>query len=171
MRWANGRGTTTEIAIHPADAGLDSFHWRVSLASMIEDAPFSILPGVDRTLVVADGHGIELTVGTRRPHRVDQSGDPFTFPGDVPAFARLVSGPVSNLNVMTRRGHGDHRVERLHVEETVELSTTGLTIIHAVGSLTADDLALVNGDTAIVSGPPTRIQLDGRKADAIVIRL
>ena len=138
---------------------------------MVEDAPFSILPGVDRTLVVVNGHGIELTLGTRRPRRLGRSGDPFSFPGDVPAFARLVSGPVSNLNVMTRRGHGDHRVERLRVEGTVGLSTTGLTIIHVVGSLTADGLALANGDTAVVSGPPTRIQLDGREADAIVIRL
>ncbi len=171
MRWANGSGTTTEIAVHPADATLDSFAWRVSLARMVEDAAFSVMPDVDRTLLVVHGHGIDLAVGSRRPCRLGRSSEPFGFSGDLPAFARLVSGPVSNLNVMTRRGRGRHHVQRLRVAGTVELPTTGLTIIHAVGALTAGDLALADGDTAIVGEPSTCVRLHAREADAIVIRL
>jgi environmental stress-induced protein Ves len=56
--WKNGGGQTTDVAVFPDGAGLDDFDWRVSIARVDGDGPFSIFPGVDRPLdAVAVGAG------------------------------------------------------------------------------------------------------------------
>ena len=60
MPWKNGAGRTTEIAAHPAGAALDAFAWRVSIADVERDGPFSRFPGIDRTIVLLDGAGMRL---------------------------------------------------------------------------------------------------------------
>ena len=50
MPWKNGGGTTTEVAVSPEGAGLDHFDWRISMARVEQDGPFSTFPGIDRTL-------------------------------------------------------------------------------------------------------------------------
>jgi len=50
MPWKNGGGETVEIAISPQGAGLADFDWRVSMATVASDGPFSVFPGIDRTL-------------------------------------------------------------------------------------------------------------------------
>ncbi|MGX1974313.1 HutD/Ves family protein [Streptomyces kronopolitis] len=108
--WSNGGGVTREIAAHPPGAGWDGFAWRVSLADVTRDGPYSPLPGVRRILTVVDGAGLELTVdGAVRllpgGHR------PFAFPGGAATGSRLLDGPVINLNVMLREGRADATVE------------------------------------------------------------
>ncbi|GCD43076.1 HutD family protein [Streptomyces paromomycinus] len=108
--WSNGGGVTREIAAAPPGAGWDTFDWRVSLAEVGRDGPYSALPGVDRVLTVAEGAGLELTVdGTR--HVLPGPYRPFAFPGDAPAGCRLLDGPVVNFNVMLRRGRSTAVVE------------------------------------------------------------
>ncbi len=113
MPWKNGGGETVEVAVHPAVPGLDGFDWRVSMATVAADGPFSCFPGIDRTLAVLDGAGLELSVEGQGAHRLTPETAPLAFPGDVPAFARLVGGPVTDLNVMTRRRACRQRVTRL----------------------------------------------------------
>ena len=60
MPWKNGLGHTMQIATHPADADLASFVWRVSVAEVTQDGPFSPFAGVDRTLVLLTGAGMKL---------------------------------------------------------------------------------------------------------------
>ena len=43
MPWKNGGGQTTEIVVHPAGATLAEFDWRVSIADVDADGPFSQL--------------------------------------------------------------------------------------------------------------------------------
>jgi len=50
MPWKNGGGTTTEIAVAPEGASLNDFDWRISMAHVGADGPFSSFPGIDRTL-------------------------------------------------------------------------------------------------------------------------
>ena len=57
MPWKNGGGETTEIAVFPAGAGLDDFDWRVSMARVESSGPFSVFPGIDRTLAILEGEG------------------------------------------------------------------------------------------------------------------
>ncbi|MFD7630527.1 HutD family protein [Streptomyces sp. NPDC059851] len=101
--WKNGGGVTREIAAWPEAAGTDDFTWRVSLAEVVADGPFSAFPGVDRTLTLVEGAGMDLTVaGARRV--VDERFAPQDFPGDAPTGCRLLGGGVVNFNVMYRRG-------------------------------------------------------------------
>ena len=64
--WKNGGGSTTEIAVAPPGAGFDDFDWRVSLATITQDGPFSVFPGIDRTLALVDGDGVLLDFGDER---------------------------------------------------------------------------------------------------------
>ena len=102
MPWKNGGGVTTEIAAHPPGAGLDAIDWRLSLAEVAVDGPFSRFPGIDRTLVLLDGAGIRLelaghVVELRAPY------EPCAFSGDVEVDCRLLAGPVRDFNLMLRR--------------------------------------------------------------------
>ncbi|MEV0739844.1 HutD family protein [Streptomyces sp. NPDC050549] len=103
--WKNGGGVTREIAAWPEGSGMDDFAWRVSLAEVGADGPFSAFPDVDRTLTVVEGAGMDLTVDGER-QLVNTRYVPRDFRGDVPTGCRLLDGPVLNLNVMWRRGAG-----------------------------------------------------------------
>jgi environmental stress-induced protein Ves len=123
MPWKNGGGVTTEVAVSPAGAGLDDFDWRVSMARVEGGGPFSGFAGVDRTLAVLEGEGIVLDIAGRPPAEVTRASAPLSFPADVPTAAALISGPITDLNVMTRRGWMTHTVERLLVSAPLEIRT------------------------------------------------
>ncbi|KLK89717.1 hypothetical protein AA309_29825 [Microvirga vignae] len=106
--WKNGGGTTAEVAAFPEGSSLETFGWRVSMADVASDGPFSVFPGIDRTLIVIEGHGIELDVeGIAYP--LDGASPKLSFSGDDMTMGRLLSGPIRDLNVMTRRGQFRHR--------------------------------------------------------------
>ena len=44
--WKNGGGATREIACWPAGTGLDSFDWRISVATIAADGAFSLFAGI-----------------------------------------------------------------------------------------------------------------------------
>lgn len=121
MPWKNGMGTTTEIAVFPPNAGLDDFGWRISMADVVEDGSFSIFPGVDRTLCVLEGEGIELAVSGQGEARLDRDSEPFAFPADTHTSAKLVAGPITDLNVMTRRDAFRHAVARATLNDVGDL--------------------------------------------------
>ncbi|MBM6581028.1 HutD family protein [Microvirga sp. BT689] len=105
--WKNGGGTTAEVAAFPEGSGFDSFGWRISMADVASDGPFSLFPGIDRTLIVVEGGGIELDVeGIAYP--LDTANPKLSFSGDDITAGRLLSGPIRDLNVMTRRGQFRH---------------------------------------------------------------
>ena len=112
MPWKNGMGSTTEIAVSPGTEGLDGFDWRISMAEVKADGPFSSFPGIDRTLLVLQGDGIIVSVADRALVRLDRESI-HSFPGDQPTYASLVGGPIVDLNVMTRRGKLRHAVKRM----------------------------------------------------------
>ncbi|MET9405898.1 HutD family protein [Streptomyces sp. NPDC002935] len=101
--WKNGGGVTREILVRPEGADMAGFAWRVSLADVGADGPFSAFTGVDRILTMVEGAGMDLTVGGDH-RRVDTRYVPQRFPGDLPTDCRLLGGPVVNLNVMWNRG-------------------------------------------------------------------
>ena len=113
MPWKNGGGETVEIAVFPEDAGLSDFDWRVSMARVDDDGPFSSFPGIDRTLAVLEGAGIVLDVEDSKPKALTQASEPHAFPADLPTSARLIDGAVVDFNVMSRRGKFRHLVMRL----------------------------------------------------------
>jgi uncharacterized protein len=111
MPWKNGGGVTVEIAIHPPGASLEAFDWRVSMASVIEDGPFSRFADIDRTLSILSGEGLELFVAGDAPVILTMDSVPHGFAADADTLARLIDGPVTDFNVMTRRGRCRHSVQ------------------------------------------------------------
>ncbi len=116
MPWKNGGGETFEIAVSPPGASLEGMDWRISMAVVASDGPFSSFPGVDRTLTILDGEGLQLDVGAGHDVLLSTDSAPLHFPADVPTSARLVQGTVTDLNVMTRRQSYRHAVQRMMVE-------------------------------------------------------
>lgn len=130
MPWKNGGGVTTEIAVSPANAAVDDFHWRISMAKVGCDGPFSNFPNIDRTLTILDGEGVVLDIEAEAPVRLTPTTPPFAFRGDVATNARLISGPVADLNIMTRRGQWTHEVERRSIARAlIPVSDADLTMI------------------------------------------
>lgn len=139
-RWKNGGGSTTELAIEPPDASLERFDWRISMARVASDGPFSEFPGIDRTLAVISGNGLRLSIDGKPPVTLDRGSDPIQFPGDVATSARLLCGEITDLNVMSRRTRYGHRLWR--VQEPISSDFDG------------NDIAVVislDGTTRVIS--------------------
>jgi environmental stress-induced protein Ves len=103
MPWKNGGGNTTEIATFPEGSDFRSFIWRVSIAEVLQDGPFSPFAGVDRTLVLLAGGGMRLT-GEGAPIELRTAFAPIVFSGDAALQCGLLAGPVRDFNLMVRRG-------------------------------------------------------------------
>jgi environmental stress-induced protein Ves len=102
--WKNGGGVTREIARGSPPGGGQEWGWRVSLAEVAQDGPFSIFPETDRVIAVIDGAGMDLV----SPDGATVALEPFQavrLSGDEPLSGRLRRGPVRDLNVMVLRAH------------------------------------------------------------------
>lgn len=115
MPWKNGGGVTHEIAVSPPDASLEDFVWRLSMAEVAADGPFSSFAGIDRTLALMSGAGIELEFADGHTARVDPLQAPCSFDGGAGCFGRLIDGPILDLNIMTRRDRMTHRLTVLEL--------------------------------------------------------
>jgi environmental stress-induced protein Ves len=112
--WKNGGGVTREIIAWPPASDLSNFACRVSMARVSDGGPFSTFPGVDRILTVLEGKmTLELP---DRDVTLDGASEPFAFPGDIAVSARRPASPVTDFNVMTRRGEFSARVERVRFQ-------------------------------------------------------
>lgn len=171
MPWKNGRGETVEIAIFPAGTTVDTFDWRISMATVAEDGPFSIFPGIDRTLSILEGNGMELTVDGRQDTTLTGETAPYSFAADAPTTARLLGGPIVDLNVMTRRGSFSHSVETFSGTAVVTPGDgTTLILCHSgiVGiSHEATSERLAPLDCAIIP-PGRRVELTGTGSGFII---
>jgi environmental stress-induced protein Ves len=125
--WKNGAGTTREIAAEPPGAGLDGFAWRISVAELVQDGPFSAFPGIDRCITLLRGAGMTLRSGDGSvDRRIDRVGEPFFFAGEKPVEARLIGGDCEELNVMVRRGRHRAEVEALDARRSAGPALAGL---------------------------------------------
>lgn len=139
VAWKNGGGVTREVAAWPPGSGFDDFTWRVSMAEVREAGPFSSFAGIDRILAVLEG-GLRLSVQDAGVFELSPQGAPLAFDGAAPTSAELLSGPVLDLNVMTRRG-----AARAHIDGAASLTylpaTAGVCVIVALA-----DGVRVHGD-------------------------
>ncbi len=157
--WKNGGGETAEIAAGPDGAGLEEFDWRVSMAAVASDGPFSRFDGIDRTLTVIDGAGLLRAIRDADPVPLTPVSAPLSFAGDVPTRASLIGGAVRDFNVMTRRGRYHHEVRRIQVQpgESVGVDVPGFALLFCcAGSLVLEEAGTVGTlarlDAAIVTG-------------------
>ncbi|MEU8777908.1 HutD family protein [Streptomyces sp. NPDC048606] len=177
--WKNGGGVTREIAAYPEGAGTADFAWRVSLAEVAADGPFSEFPGVDRTLTLAEGAGMDLTIAGER-RLLDERYAPRDLPGDVPTACRLLDGPVVNFNVMYRRGEARARTAVVRGESTLATGTDetlllvaldGPAVVSPHGAGVDGAFALGPYDAALFVGPAGgTVRTDGRVAVVVLTR-
>ncbi|MEI5666014.1 HutD family protein [Bosea sp. CCNWLW174] len=153
MPWKNGGGTTTEIAVAPERASLNDFDWRISMAHVGQDGPFSSFPGIDRTLSVLTGAGITLAFGDGERMRLDRSSAPYAFAADRAVDGLLVDGPIDDLNVMSRRGRWRHRVERLSGAGSLNATEGLLVLVARKGDWQVNGATLTAGDSAVLDAP------------------
>ena len=156
--WKNGGGRTLEIACEPPGAGTAAFVWRVSVADIERDGPFSAFPGVDRTLVLIEGNGMRLASGSDSLD-VRAAYEPVRFPGESAPDCALVDGPTRDFNLMVRRGkaRGDVLVVR-EAARVVEPARTR--ICYAAAGACAcrvaahAPIAVPSGHALLVTAPP-----------------
>lgn len=104
MPWKNGGGVTREIVCQPPGADMDSFDWRVSIAHIASDGPFSSFAGIDRVITLLSGGGVHLSSHDGQvDHCLSTPLAPFAFAGEAAIHARLLAGDCHDFNLMTRR--------------------------------------------------------------------
>ncbi|MHA7208605.1 HutD/Ves family protein [Arthrobacter sp. MDT1-65] len=99
--WRNGAGATREIAAFRDTGSAADFDWRISVAELRQDAPFSRFPGIDRTFLLASGAGVVLEIAGTAVS-LDE-GDVTAFPGEDEVGVALPRGPATAVNLMTAR--------------------------------------------------------------------
>lgn len=145
--WKNGRGSTTEIAVAPPGAGLDDFDWRISLATIAQDGPFSLFPGIDRTLALVEGPGVTLEIDGDARFVLSEEYPVVEFPGEAEVVATMAGGNTTDFNVMTRRSRCHHRLGRRRLAGVSDFAPRGDLSI----------LFLAEGESLSVSSDAERI--------------
>jgi environmental stress-induced protein Ves len=140
MRWKNGLGTTTEIAVHPPGASLDAFTWRVSIADLAASGPFSTFAGYDRILVQIEGAPMTLSHAGRGEHRLTLLS-PYRFAGELDTVGVLDPPPARDFNVMVRR-------DRASAEVSMHALAAGATVL-AEGNAETRILYVLHGALSV----------------------
>jgi environmental stress-induced protein Ves len=164
--WKNGLGITREIAVEPPGATMDDFLWRVSIADVDTASPFSVFPGIERTIVLLEGDGFTMMLDGEREHALTTACEPFAFAGEAHVDVRLAGGATRDFNLMVRRGNASGRIDVVHGPVTMDDLTIALLHI-AHGEATIDGEACAQGDTAII---PQSVTLR-ENATALVVRI
>jgi len=156
MPWANGRGTSYEIVSDRNES--DEWTWRLAMAPVNEDGPFSRIECVNRFLAVIQGNGMLLSVDRKkvqcRPMQVVR------FRGDAITDAMLTDGPITDINLMIRRKEADG--EMTIVAEAGLLR--GASIVVAIGGSTQVQC----GDSTIELEPhDSMLECDGETVSLV----
>ena len=139
LPWRNGLGSTVELLAETPNKN-EAFSWRLSIASVANDAPFSDFSGYDRTLLLLEGSGITLNKPNGIFKVLNSSFDYANFKGEDLIDATLHNGPIKDFNIMTLRS----------------ICTSSVTAIDE----TSESLLNINADKLLVySIKPVNIQI------------
>jgi environmental stress-induced protein Ves len=97
--WRNGGGVTRELATFPTR---EDWAWRISVADVSADGPFSHFPGVQRWFAVVQGNGVRLAIN-EEAHEVKDTSPPLEFDGAARVDSWLLARPTQDLNLMVQR--------------------------------------------------------------------
>ena len=100
VRWKNGTGWTREIARMP---DREDWDWRLSIAEIEQDGPFSAFPGIERELMLIRGNGLRLRFGDGEVRELQPPHDGIRFAGEREVRGELLEGPTHDFNLMWRR--------------------------------------------------------------------
>lgn len=156
--WKNGAGITREIA----NAAIGAKHiWRVSLADVTEDGPFSEFADFVRILTVVKGQGMALQ--SDGANFDAQPRIPVRFSGALKINGHLKSDPVRNFNFMFNPDYCTGEVTLLDGPQTRSLALTERHqfAVHCLaGTVTMNaGSRLLPGDTAFIGADAGRAAL------------
>ena len=178
-RWRNGLGWTREIHAQPATGDPGAWAWRLSIAEIEHDAPFSAFPGIDRELVLLSGNGLRLRFDDGEVRDLQPPHDRMRFAGERAVTGELIDGPTQDFNLMWRRDLIETQLwHRPLVGPMVVFAEPGTVwAIHLLAGQArfADDSGLPDlaaADTALLQADGARLRhvLDGT-GEALLIRL
>ncbi len=171
MPWKNGGGVTTEI--WKAGAADGEMLWRLSIADVASDGPFSAFPGIDRWIMVVEGKGMELSISGLGTRRIERLFEPLAFSGDAATECRLIAGPIRDFNLMVARRHaqGDLQVLGLAAGETRSLDRN-IAALHVLdGAVELQGTLLAVGDSWIAETTAAPVVSTSRPSRLAVITL
>lgn len=128
VAWQNGGGVTREVACQAGDG--DSPGWRVSMAELDREGPFSIIAGVRRHFTVIGEHPVTLVLPDQRA--VLAPRESFIFEGDAAVNCLLPEGPSRALNLMYNPANWQASVRWLTSGEPLRPAPNAETFILAV---------------------------------------
>ncbi len=174
VRWKNGAGWTREICACRLDGmdGIEAGEWdfRLSIAEIESDAPFSTFPGIDRELVLLSGNGLRLRFDDGEVHELSPPHGRLRFAGDRALTGELVDGRTEDFNLMWGRENVDatlwHRPLVGAMVVFIEPGTTwAVHMLAGQADIDGDVFPgrLDQGDTALLHAEGARVRhvLDG----------
>jgi environmental stress-induced protein Ves len=96
--WRNGGGVTRELLSGPTSS---DWCWRLSVADVAANGPFSRFEHTQRWFAVLEGAGVVLRFA-QATHRLDAHSDVLAFEGEWPCDCDLIDGATLDFNLMTR---------------------------------------------------------------------
>ncbi|MCC0065056.1 MAG: HutD family protein [Defluviimonas sp.] len=162
-RWKNGGGVTHEIL---RDTVNDPWQWRISIAEVASDGPFSRFEGLSRILTVIEGNGLDLH--TPDDMLAARRLQPLAFSGDTPVESRMVDGPVRDLNLIYDSRHVSASVEVVAGPQDVSAGPGKTGVLCLGGTVAAGGEPVPAGAFALGEGGCIRLSAG---AQAAIVRL
>jgi len=126
--WKNGGGSTKQLLIWPKGADLSNFDFRISIATISSDGPFSLFHGIDRQLCILEGEGVRLKIkgndlGQSEEIVLRPNDPPFCFSGETKIESMLLDKKVLDFNVMRRSTSYNAYIEKIDCNGKITFST------------------------------------------------
>lgn len=169
VRWKNGGGVTREIAVASTRGKII---WRLSIADVAVDGPFSDFTGLTRILTVIRGNGMDLiSAQGRLPADLNR---PVRFDGALEINSVLKDGPIRDLNLMFDPLFCDGDVVSVAGPCRQDFGADPYLMLGVVCTKgraeIGTDLHLYPGDSALISSGKVALKL-GKDASAVLITL
>ena len=167
--WKNGKGETIELAINEGGR-LEKFDWRVSMASVVEDGPFSDFSGYERTLILVRGNGISFQHDGKRTDKLSNLLDATTFDGRLKTSGILHSGPINDFNVIADKKRYQVSVQTYVENVDVDFRPAFLSFVYCLSGEAnisspdgTDTISLTHGSLMTITQPSENLTISGRK--------
>jgi len=181
MPWKNGGGSTLEIVRQRSvdDSGYD---WRLSIAQISADGPFSVFAGYSRIITVLHGDGMVLEVNGVESRALGPI-QPMSFDGGAKVRCRLLGSPIEDFNLIYRHDRIQASLRWVDCHPVVVLSSVAAEVIFFNASSDAVQVTdasdgrrheLISRATlrcTNASGRRQRYSLEGTAAQVCVVEL
>jgi uncharacterized protein len=168
LPWKNGKGETIELAINEGGT-LADFEWRISMARVSEDGPFSDFSGYQRQLLLLEGVGISLKhQNSDGQHEYQTLATPLAvanFDGGLTTSGRLINGPISDFNLIVKAAKYQSEV---HVLKASSLTLPLSQLLFAYAVTGNGEVTHLNNTITLPQGHLLKLVADERAPNSLV---